>query len=264
MLHGCPQGSKPASTMPSKPLLLKFTAGGNAKLSADTHSFSLLSGHSCPGASTCLAKVNLKTGKLEEGPNRITRCFSATQELAFKPTRLQRQHNFEQLRLCRTEAEMVALIQESMPPRMVVLRLHIGGDFYSQTYFNAWMTVVASRPKLKVYAYTKSIPFWLRYINVNKALPKNMTLVASRGGKFDDLIQPWMRTAEIVMHPDEAAEKGLKIDHDDMLARQGKTNFALLLHGVQPVGTPQAAALKRMRLENVAFSYSSKIDHAKQ
>lgn len=238
-------------------LKLKFSKD-NVKLGDDVWSFSLPSGYTCPGACTCLAKADKETGKLIRGPKTTTRCFSASQEVAFSNLRRARRHNLDMLQGLKTVEAIKACLMDSMPTKVKTMRVHIGGDFYSQTYFDAWQAVAAEHPKCKFYAYTKSIPFWINWLNRHKKLQPNFVLTASRGGKFDDLIRPGMVTATIVEHPDEAKALGLKIDHDDKMAQRATKNFALLIHGPQQPGTQQAEALSRMRREGVKFSYSRK------
>ena len=63
--------------------------------------------------------------------------------------------------------------------------------------------------------------------------------------------------ARIVNHPEQAAALGLVVDHDDSHAKRGD-DFALLIHGTQPKGSPAAEAIRRMKQEKVVFSYPSK------
>jgi len=234
---------------------LKFS-NDNAKLGPDIVTFSLPSGHTCPGACTCLSKVDFKTNKLVDGPQQTIRCFSAAQEVAFKNTRLARRYNFALLRPLKTAKAMCDLILRSLPTAQRIVRVHVGGDFYNQTYFDAWQMVAEARPKQRFYAYTKSIPFWRNWLNRHGALAKNFFLTASLGGKFDDLILPEWITASIVSHPKEAKRMRLEIDHDDSHAYNQSRSFALLVHGMQPPGSEAAAAIKTLRAEGIQFSYS--------
>lgn len=248
--------------------LLTFVTGGNAKLPPEVATFSLLSGHTCPGAKTCLAKVNLvtdeTTGKtraaLTEGPHATIRCFSAVQELAFRSLFLARQRNFDLLRKAKTAVAMADLLHRSMDQvkHLRHVRVHVGGDFFNQQYFDAWMLAAQRRPAVQFYAYTKSIPFYLDYIKRNGAIPKNFEFTLSEGGKFDHLIPDNARTATIVSHPDEAKAMNLEVDHDDSHARskRSRKSFALLVHGQQKAGSPAMEAIKRMKREGVKFGYS--------
>jgi len=73
-------------------------------------------------------------------------------------------------------------------------------------------------------------------------------LTASRGGWFDEKIEEnAFKCAEVVFSEEEAAQKGLEIDHDDSHAAFGKESFALLLHGTQPKGSEASKALSKLR-----------------
>lgn len=251
--HAASQVVRKAASKQPTTAALKFLRG-NAKLGREVWTFSLPSGHTCPGACACLAKVDFKTNRLVDGPKQEYRCFSASNEVAFRNTRDARRHNLKLLSRHKTVAALAHALLQDIPAVSGVMRVHVAGDFYSQAYFDAWMTVAAKTPHMKFYAYTKSIPFWINWINRNKKLPANFSLTASLGGKFDDLIRPYMITAEVVMHPDDAKRK--PIDHDDSHARSPKKHFALLLHGMQKPGTASGAAMQRMRDEEIKFSYS--------
>jgi len=282
----CPAGSFESSTVPATPHKrsrvraprrasavqkrdrtiftlphLKFSHD-NAKLGPGILTFSLPSGHTCPGACTCLGKVDFKTNKLIDGPQQTVRCFSASQEVAFKNLREQRRYNFGLLRRLKDVKVMKNLILFSLPETAGVIRVHIGGDFYSQAYFDAWMETAKARPRQHFYAYTKSIPFWRNWLNRNKKLPDNFYLTASLGGKFDDLILPSFVTAKIVNHPREAKKLKLEIDHDDTHAYKTRKPFALLLHGQGRPGSVHSDAIKVMKQEGVSFSYPRKKAHA--
>ena len=64
------------------------------------------------------------------------------------------------------------------------------------------------------------------------------------GGTHDHLIKKYhLKFAEVVFSVQEASDKGLLIDHDDSLAMNDSSKpFALLLHGVQPAGSPASLA----------------------
>lgn len=242
--------------------LLKFNFGGNAKLSKEIVTFSIPSGYSCPGAKDCLAKADRETGKIIDGKHQKFRCFSAVSET--RPNvRLQRWHNYMLLNKAKTKEAMEELIVASFPRGAKILRLHVGGDFFSQAYFDAWASVAKRFYNCIIYAYTKSIHF---VKNHKEPLPDNFRITLSRGGRYDHLIEELaMDTeeevqygiAEVLGHPDEAAAKELEVDHDDSHAIAGKQHFALLLHSMQPAGSEAAEKVKKMRKEGVKFSYPS-------
>ena len=239
---------------------LKFSTD-NTKLEKSgliVHTFSIPSGHTCPGACKCLAKFDLKKKKLIDGPKQEYRCFSASQEATWPSPRAARWHNLGILTKHggATANGLTTIIEEDLPNSKVV-RVHVGGDFYSQAYFDAWLNVVGNHAAKRFYAYTKSLPFWIQRLD---RIPVNLVLTASRGGKFDCLIDPHkLKEAIVVEHPEEAAAMGIEIDHDDTLAMSDDVrSAALLLHGQQPAGSDASTALKRMRSEGVVYSYGRK------
>jgi hypothetical protein len=107
------------------------------------------------------------------------------------------------------------------------------------------MHVARCQPLRTFYAYTKSLPFWLRRIG---DIPKNFVLNASRGGAHDELIAKHdLKYAEVVYSYEEAKAKRLEIDHDDSHAYKSGKPFALLIHGTQPAGSIAAKSLSALR-----------------
>jgi protein gp88 len=217
---------------------------GNAKLAGEIYTFSLPAGHACPGALQCLAKAERETGKLQDGPSQSFRCFAAGDESRFPNVRRLRWHNFNLLR-GKTLEEMAALILDSLPTDAKMVRLHVSGDFFSDSYFLAWMYVANAMPETLFYTYTKSLPIWLRH---RSSVPANFKLTASEGGKHDDLIESEsLKFAKVLFSIEEARELGLEIDHDDSHAFASDKSFALLLHGTQGKDTLAANAMSALR-----------------
>lgn len=230
----------------------------NAKLPKDTATFSIPAGYTCPGAKDCHAWYNREEGKLHDGKHQEYRCFAAQMESYLPALRASVDRNLRMLKAVGTVEGMATLIHNSLPAkRFKAIRVHVSGDFYSGDYFMAWMEVARRNPDRTFYAYTKSIPTWVRYL---KLIPVNFALTASLGGKFDKMVEKHdLRTARVVFHPEEAEALGLEIDHDDSHARalDGRS-FALLIHAMGPAGSKQNQAQARMRKEKIVFSYSQK------
>jgi hypothetical protein len=243
--------------------LLNFSHG-NAKLSDSIMIFSLPTGHSCPGAEACLCKAARDSGKLTDGSKATFRCYAAAQEAAFGTLRQMRWRNFDKLRkIAGSVGAMHTLIarsiNEARTRKTRHVRIHGAGDFFSSKYYEAWMRVTATFPDLEFYAYTKSLPFWTAWLDAHQTLPSNLNLVASRGGKFDDLIDKYvLPEVVVVMHPDEAAAWGLEIDDDDTHAQQAVPKFALLIHGQQKAGSDAAAAKKHLDATGIHYGYGKK------
>lgn len=244
---------------------LKYSRGPNAKIDCD--SISLLSGHSCPFAKDCLSKVDLVRWATD-GKRRIVdgdvmrhRCFSASAEATYPETFLQRKHNLETLRACKTSREMLILLILSIPDRPGhplpgdEFRIHVGGDFFNRMYFLAWCAMATLHPHRTFYAYTKSLIFWAP---IRKKIPENLSLTASRGGTHDHLIEQHnLKEAIVVFSESQADALGLEIDHDDSHAlRNDNSSFALLIHGQQAKNSEASRAIKKLKEDGVKYSYS--------
>jgi len=247
--------------------LLKFSdANKQAKLgqikefipNANIHSLSLPSGYTCPFADECLSKADRNTGKITDGKNTKFRCFSTSTESVFPTVRNQRWHNFDLLRKIKNVNDMAKLINDSLPTKANIIRIHVGGDFFNAKYFNAWLKVASMNKNIIFYAYTKSIKFWIDSLNGDGLrIPTNLILNASRGGTQDHLIDEYnLKCAEVVYSVEQAEELGLEIDHDESHAIIGTKSFALLIHGTQPKGTDAAQAKKNLEAKNIKHSYS--------
>lgn len=238
--------------------ILSFSTD-NAKLKGSrTAVFSLPAGYSCPGASKCLSWFDREENKLKDGPDAEFRCFAASMEAGFSSVRKSVDKNYAILKEAGTTTRMADVIDLSLPGRYWEnIRIHADGDFFNQSYFLAWAEVARRNPERLFYAYTKSLPFWVKF---KKCVPENLVLTASRGGKWDHLISLHnLRCAHVAFHPDEADILGLEIDHDDSHARASDgRDFALLIHGQQKSGSEGAKALKRLRVEGVKYAYSRK------
>ena len=238
---------------------LKF-GDSNVKLKEQrTVTFSLPAGYTCPGARDCHAWFNREEGKLHDGKHQEFRCYAAMAEASYPSLRASVDHNLRLIKAAHTVENMVALIHNSLPTSKSFdfIRVHQNGDFFSADYFMAWMEVARLNPNLGFYAYTKSIPTWAKYKNL---VASNFALTASLGGKFDKLAEKHgLRTARVVFHPEEAEALGLKIDKTDEYARDpNHGDFALLIHNMGAAGSKHNAAIKRLKAENVQFSYPSK------
>ena len=221
------------------------------------YSFDLLSGHSCPFAEQCLSKVKIVDGrrKVVDGPNMEFRCFSASQEATYTNVYNKRKGNFDNLRKM-SEDEMVEFLMAEMPKNLGICRIHVAGDFFSPKYFSAWMRVAEMNPSRLFYAYTKSLPYWVNNLEV---IPDNLILTASYGGRRDDMIVEYnLRSAKVVFSYEEADMLGLEVDHDDTHAANpfwATSDFALIIHGIQPKGSIAANAKKRLEENGEKYSY---------
>ena len=220
--------------------------------------FSLPAGYTCPAANLCLSKADRVTGKITDGKHNEFRCFMASIEAYSPQLREMIWKNLNILRVLDMEG-MVSVLYDALPDTDIV-RIHVDGDFFNQAYFDAWVQVARLRPDVTFYAYTKSLNFW-EHALLHGGIPDNLKLTASYGGNYDHMIDGMVqeygiKSARVVLNPEEADRLELPIDHDEWHAIAGTQPFALLLHGTQPKGSKAAAALKDLKLRGIKFAYS--------
>jgi hypothetical protein len=67
------------------------------------------------------------------------------------------------------------------------VRIHDGGDFYSEHYLNLWLDIADAHPHVLFYAYTKEVTMFRKN---RERMPDNFRYLYSYGGREDDLIDP--------------------------------------------------------------------------
>tara|TARA_Y100000310_G_scaffold118526_1_gene117424 strand:+ start:12498 stop:13106 length:609 start_codon:yes stop_codon:yes gene_type:complete len=180
-----------------------------------TWEFNLPAGHSCPYAKDCKIKVDKETGKFDTIGKKF-RCYAASAE-RFPGVRKSRWENYEAV----LRGEEIVI-----PKDVTHVRIHSSGDFFSQEYFDKWITICKNNPEIKFWAFTKSIQFWVNRLN---EIPNNLTLQASKGSIQDDLIEKHnLKFAEVFKSLEALEKSGLPRDTDDAFAMEGTESFALL------------------------------------
>lgn len=117
------------------------------------------------------------------------------------------------------------------PPWMRQVRIHVAGDFYNESYMNAWIDVARALPSLTFYAYTKMISVYL-YKRRTSHIPPNMHIVQSFGGREDNLIDQTLPHSR-VFPIREALEQSGYIDcsKSDRPVYKGGIKIGLIYHG---------------------------------
>jgi hypothetical protein len=248
--------------------LLKFSTG-NGKLS-NRLIFNIPAGYTCPHAGVCKTFADKTTGKITDLPQLTGtiapefRCFAAMAET--RPNvRDARWYNWDLLRKALYSGEnqvnqLSALIKLSLIVQtdMNLIRIHESGDFWTEKYMAAWIKVAQEDPDTTYYAYTKSLGMWL---SLQNSIPNNFMLTASVGGTLDYLLPKYpdvfKRIAYVVYTEEEAATRGLEIDHDDSHCL-GDKPFALLVHGSQRAGSDASKALAKRKKDGGFVGYNKK------
>ena len=225
-------------------------------LGGRVYSFDMLSGHTCPYARECHSSaVETDDGvRIKDGKNTLFRCFSASQEVTFPAVYASRKRNTEAILPAAADSvdRAADMLLDALPKDADIIRIHVAGDFKLRNYFEAWKKVAVAEPKRIFYAYTKSLPFWVRsaegYAADGIVGIDNFRLTASRGGEKDSLIDSsGLREARVVFSEAEADRLGLPIDSDDSHAAEKGGSFALLIHGAQPKGSEAGKAVRALK-----------------
>jgi hypothetical protein len=132
---------------------------GNRKLPKDTMIFNLPARVTCPGRTELCSRI----------------CYALKAERQYKAVLPARRDNLAASRDPGFPERMIALIKEAAKRgRIKRFRVHESGDFYNQSYLNAWYTIARAVPGIRFYAYTKS------YSRLDfSARPANFWLLAS-------------------------------------------------------------------------------------
>jgi hypothetical protein len=178
------------------------------------YEWNLPTGSTCPFALECKVIVDRQTGKFDVKKGQY-RCYAASPE-RFPAVREHRWRNFEYVKQG---------LKPIIPKECKAIRIHASGDFFNQAYFDMWLEIASENPNIEMWAYTKSLQYWVNRIG---DIPQNLTLTASYGGRQDELIEKH-KLKNVIVYPNALlVPKERPIDNNDDWARVSKVNFALL------------------------------------
>lgn len=178
------------------------------------YEWNLPTGTTCPFALECKVTVDRVTGKFDVKKGQY-RCYAASPE-RFPAVREHRWKNFEYV--------LNGGIPQ-IPKDCKAIRIHASGDFFNQAYFDMWLDLARNNPDIEMWAYTKSLKYWVTRL---RDIPSNLILTASYGGRTDELIKAYeLKHVKVFSNRDEVPD-WLPIDTNDDWARIRYRNFALL------------------------------------
>ena len=180
----------------------------------EVYEYNLPTGTTCPFAMECKVVVDKVTGKFDVTKGQY-RCYASSAE-RFPAVRNHRHNNFDFVRNGGIHV---------IPKGCKSIRIHSSGDFFNQSYFDMWLKLAEENPGVEMWAYTKSLKYWINRLN---DIPKNLILTASYGGKADDLIERFNLKNVKVYAEIEEVPTNRPIDTNDNYARTPNVNFALL------------------------------------
>lgn len=225
---------------------------GNSKLNKNKRytfaNFDLPAGYSCPMADKCLAFADNESGKITDGKNSEFRCYAASLESVFSSVRKKVWNNFDIVKPLANKLgykKLIEILHDQLPP-CHYFRIHTHGDFFNYYYFKSWIEVAKKNPHIIFYFYTKRVDYILDYAD---EFPENFKYTISIGGKLDHLIEPWMKTAQVIYSEEEAKNLNLEIDTDDSHAYNSEKSFCFLIHGTQAKGSYAGKAWQKIKTE---------------
>ena len=115
---------------------LCLSNAGNTKVGR-VWTFSLPSFVTCPGASAW-CRQHCYASRLERLRPNCRRAYVRNLALSLEP------HQF------------VGRVLESLPEDAALVRLHVGGDFYSREYVQNFLDICLARPNVQFWSYTRS------------------------------------------------------------------------------------------------------------
>ena len=184
----------------------------------EVYEWNLPTGITCPFAKECKVSVDRITGKFDIKKGYF-KCYAASSE-RFPAVREHRWKNFEYVKSGGVP---------TLPNDCKNVRIHASGDFFSQKYFDMWVSIARENPSVKFWAFTKSINYWLVSI---ESIPSNLTLTASYGGYHDSYIEQFgLKSCKVYKSIGEVP-KDMPIDTNDDYARTPDVTFALLDNNV--------------------------------
>lgn len=196
-----------------------FAEKGNSKLPSFV-AFSSLPGVTCPGAGDCLQFCY--SFKAWRTPVAFGRQTMNAYILRFKPQLI--------------VAALDALMHKKKFSNGFTLRLYVDGDFSSVSDFALWQGILAERPNIAAYGYSKSFNEILAYAKSGASFASNYVLNVSGGHNHDiDTVKqiealPITRGSFVAV---PVVHKGRSIDHGNTEHRKQVQSATKAMHSVK-------------------------------
>lgn len=171
----------------------------------------------CPGAGSCAAV-----------------CYARQGHYQWSNVRSAREFNLEIAKNSPSKFAKLAIEDLKKIPHKII-RVHDSGDFFNQSYLDAWYKIAQEFPEKKFYAYTKSF-----HLDLYSNKPNNFQIIQSEGSKWDKKIDKRRSHARIFSSA-EARESAGYIDGDasDYNAVTGKKKIGFVYHGTKKLTEAQ-------------------------
>lgn len=151
----------------------------------------------CPGAGWC-KKI----------------CYAMRGNMGMPMARKAQERRLGQSKRADFAEKMIAELGRRKSCNMV--RIHDSGDFYDLTYFDKWCEVAIARPDITFFAYTKMVAMLKKWVDAGQ-VPKNLKLIYSYGGKWDEMINTACdRHAKVFENKNQLVKAGYRMSPDNL------------------------------------------------
>lgn len=193
-------------------------SAGNQKLGQAIMGWSIPAVLTCPGATELCKKA----------------CYARRHRFQFQRVRDRLQWNYEQSLLPTFVERMV---EEIKTRGVLVLRVHIAGDFYDAAYAEKWLAIMKQCPRVRFYGYTRSwrVPEIMTVLEKIAALRcARLWLSVDAESGLHSRIPPGSRLAYLQV------TEGEGVENVDLVFRTRKLRALLALPIVCSAETPEA------------------------
>ena len=123
------------------------------------------------------------------------------------------------------------MIEELKRPKFVgkYVRIHDGGDFFSEDYLRAWLRIIRTAPQTTFYCYTKEVKMFKAIVEPDP--PPNFEWVYSFGGRQDNLVEEHDRQCDVFPTYEALEAAGFHDQADsDLLAILGPRKVGIVVN----------------------------------
>jgi len=140
----------------------------------------------------------------------------------------------ERLQLTLSDSFVQVIDSEIKRRKVLRVRIHDSGDFYSPVYLSKWLEIMRLNPSTQFYAYTKMVKVFKDFEN-RGLMPVNFNYIYSYGGKQDNLIKAENeRHSRVFESLEQLIEQGyIDASKDDNLALTDNHKVGLVYHGTK-------------------------------
>jgi hypothetical protein len=162
-------------------------------------------------------------------------CYARQGAYTFPVVKESREFNLAVIRKSVSDFKAKAMSDLRNMRKVLTVRIHDSGDFFSQEYLDAWKDIARAFPRIVFYSYTKSIN-----LDLWSKRPGNFRIIQSVGGLMDDSINTRKPHSRVFTTDYQRRKAGYGDGHKtDTLAIRGVRKIGLIYHGTKDLTPAQ-------------------------